>query len=101
VSVILKEIGMKVDDQVRLAIAEVDRMHQLVWTEQLMPIMPMVRVASADQAIDLAKEVEQGIGHTAVMHSKHLDHLIRMAHEINPSIFVKNPPSVSGLGLGG
>jgi acyl-CoA reductase-like NAD-dependent aldehyde dehydrogenase len=101
VSVILKEIGMRVDDQVRLAIAEVDRLHQLVWTEQLMPIMPLVRVASADEAIDLAKEVEQGMGHTAVMHSKHLDHLSRMAREINTSIFIKNAPSLAGLGFGG
>jgi aldehyde dehydrogenase len=107
VSVILKEIGMRVDDavstskQVRLAIAEVDRLHPLVWTEQLMPIIPLVRVASADEAIDLAKEVEQGMGHTAVMHSKHLDHLSRMAREINTSIFVKNAPSVAGLGFGG
>jgi acyl-CoA reductase-like NAD-dependent aldehyde dehydrogenase len=101
VSVILKEIGMRVDDQVRLAIAEVDRLHQLVWTEQLMPIMPLVRVASADEAIDLAKEVEQGMGHTAVMHSKHLDHLSRMAREIDTSIFIKNGPSIAGLGFGG
>lgn len=100
-SVILKEIGMGVDDQVRLAIAEVDRLHQLVWTEQLMPIIPLVRVASADEAIDLAKEVEQGMGHTAVMHSKHLDHLSRMAREINTSIFIKNAPSLAGLGFGG
>jgi aldehyde dehydrogenase len=101
VSVILKEIGREVDDQVRLAIAEVDRLHQLVWTEQLMPIIPMVRVGSADEAIDLSKEVEQGMGHTAVMHSKHLDHLSRMAREINTSIFVKNAPSIAGLGFGG
>ena len=101
VSVILKEIGMNVDDQVRLAIAEVDRSHQLFWTEQLMPIIPLVRVASAGEAIDLAKEVEQGMGHTAAMHSKHLDHLSRMAQEINTSIFIKNAPSVAGLGFGG
>jgi len=101
VSVILREIGMSVDDQTRLAIAEVDRLHQLVWTEQLMPIIPLVRVASADEAIDLAKEVEQGMGHTAVMHSRHLDHLSRMAREINTSIFVKNGPSIAGLGFGG
>jgi len=66
-----------------------------------MPIMPLVRVTSADEAIDLAKEVEQGMGHTAVMHSKHLDHLSRMSREINTSIFIKNGPSIAGLGFGG
>ena len=100
-SVILREIGMTVGDDVRLAIAEVPHDHQLVWTEQLMPIIPLVRVNSADEAIDLAKAVEQGMGHTATMHSKHLDHLSRMAREMNTSIFVKNGPSLAGLGFGG
>jgi hypothetical protein len=35
------------------------------------------------------------------MHSRHLDHLDRMAREINCSIFVKNGPSLAGLGWGG
>jgi len=52
-------------------------------------------------AIDLAKAVEQGMGHTAVIHSKHLDVLSRMSREINTSIFVKNGPCMAGLGYGG
>jgi aldehyde dehydrogenase len=100
-SVILREIGMMVGDDVRLAIADVPRDHQLVWTEQLMPIMPLVCVGTADEAIDLAKVVEQGMHHTATMHSKNLDNLSRMAREINTSIFVKNGPSLAGLGFGG
>jgi acyl-CoA reductase-like NAD-dependent aldehyde dehydrogenase len=100
-SVILREIGISVDESVRLAVAEVDSQHPLVWTEQLMPIMPLVRVQNADTAIDLAKEVEQGMGHTAMIHSKDLDVLSRMSREINTSIFVKNGPSLAGLGFGG
>ncbi len=98
---ILKEIGVSVGDEVKLALVEVDRMHALLWTEQLMPVMPLVRVPTADEAIDLAVALEGGRRHTAVMHSKHLDHLSRMAREINCSIFVKNGPSVAGLGFGG
>jgi acyl-CoA reductase-like NAD-dependent aldehyde dehydrogenase len=101
VSVVLREIGISVDDTMRLALVEVDRDHPLVWTEQLMPVIPLVRVGSADEAIDLAIEAEGGRGHTAVMHSKHLDHLSRMAREINTSIFIKNGPSLAGLGFGG
>jgi acyl-CoA reductase-like NAD-dependent aldehyde dehydrogenase len=100
-SVILSEIGVNVDDSVRLAIAETDAQHPLVWTEQLMPILPLVRVRNADEAIDLAKVVEQGMGHTAMIHSKNLDVLSRMSREINTSIFVKNGPSLAGLGFGG
>ncbi len=100
-AVILKEIGVTVGDEVRLAIADVPREHTLVWTEQMMPILPLVRVRDADAAIDLAIATEGGRKHTAVMHSRHLDHLSRMAKEINVSIFVKNGPCLAGLGYGG
>ncbi len=100
-SVILKEIGVTVGDEVRLAIAEVPREHTLVWTEQMMPILPLVRVPTADDAIDFAIAAEGGRRHTAVMYSRHLDHLSRMAKECNVSIFVKNGPNLAGLGYGG
>jgi aldehyde dehydrogenase len=100
-TVILREIGVGVDDSVRLVVAETDAQHPLVWTEQLMPVLPFVRVRNADEAIDLAKAVEQGMGHTAVCHSKNLDVLSRMSREINTSIFIKNGPSLAGLGFGG
>ena len=100
-SVILREIGVNVDEGVRLVVAETDAQHPLVWTEQLMPVIPLVRVRSADEAIDLAKAIEQGMGHTAMCHSKNLDVLSRMSREINTSIFVKNGPSLAGLGFGG
>jgi acyl-CoA reductase-like NAD-dependent aldehyde dehydrogenase len=98
---ILKQIGIGVDDSVKLALVEVPRDHPLLWTEQLMPVIPLVRVNSADEAIDLAVALEGGRGHTAVMWSKHLDRLSRMAREINCSIFVKNGSSLAGLGFGG
>jgi acyl-CoA reductase-like NAD-dependent aldehyde dehydrogenase len=100
-STILSEIGVKVDESVRLVVVETEAQHPLVWTEQLMPIIPLVRVRNADEAIDLAKAVEQGMGHTATIHSKNLDVLSRMSREINTSIFVKNGPSLAGLGFGG
>jgi hypothetical protein len=59
-SVLLAEIGVTVGDEVRLVLAEVPRDHPLVVSEQMMPIMPLVRVASADEGIDLAKKVEHG-----------------------------------------
>ena len=100
-SVILKEIGVTVGDEVRLAIAEVPREHTLVWTEQMMPILPLVRVPTADDAIDFAIQVEGGRRHTAVIYSRHLDHLSRFAKEADVSIFVKNGPNLAGLGYGG
>jgi acyl-CoA reductase-like NAD-dependent aldehyde dehydrogenase len=100
-NVLLREIGMDVGDEVRLVLVEVDKDHPLVLSEQMMPIMPLVRVPTANDGIDLAKNVEHGFRHTAIMHSKNLDNLSRMAREMDCSIFVKNAPSYAGVGYGG
>jgi len=100
-SVLLKEIGIDVGEEVRLLLVEVGRDHPLVLSEQMMPVIPLVRVRGAYEAIDLAKIAEHGFRHTAVMHSKNLDHLSRMAREMDCSIFVKNAPSFAGVGYGG
>lgn len=98
---ILSRAGMSVDPRVRLGLIEVDANHPLVWTEQMMPILPVVRVANANEGIDLAVQAELGRQHTASMFSKNLDHLSRMARVMNCSIFVKNGPTLAGLGYGG
>ncbi len=100
-NVLLKEIGVDVGDEVRLVVVEVERDHPLVLSEQMMPIIPLVRVRDADEGIDLAKAVEHGFRHTAVMHSKNLDNLSRMARVMDCSIFVKNGPAYAGVGYGG
>ncbi len=98
---ILMKIGKKVEDNIRLAIAPVDVGHPLIWTEQMLPVLPVTRVPNVNQAIELAKEAEHGFRHTAMMYSKNLDNLSRMARVMNCSIFVKNGPSYAGLGRGG
>lgn len=100
-SVILGKMGISVPDSVRLAVIEVTEDHPLLWTEQMMPVMPVCRVPDVNRGIDLAVEVESGNRHTAVMHSRDLDALSRMAKECNCSIFVKNGRSQAGLGLDG
>lgn len=99
--VILSKMGMSVPSTIRLGIVEVPIDHPLMWTEQMMPILPIARVPNADTAIDLALQMEGKCYHTAIMHSKHLDRLSRMARECNCSIFVKNGRSQAGLALGG
>ena len=99
--VILGKIGIQAGDEIRLAVVEVDHRHPLVWTEQLMPVFPVVRVANVDEGIDLAIAAEGGRRHTAAMHSRNIDKLSRMARLVNCSIFVKNGPCYAGLGEGG
>jgi acyl-CoA reductase-like NAD-dependent aldehyde dehydrogenase len=98
---ILSQMGIGAPSTTKLGVIEVDENHPLLWTEQMMPIMPVVRVPNASYAIDLAIKIEGGCRHTAIMHSKNLDHLSRMARECNCSIFVKNGRSQAGLGYGG
>ncbi|MBZ0299921.1 MAG: aldehyde dehydrogenase EutE, partial [Anaerolineae bacterium] len=100
-NVLLKEIGINVGDEVRQVVAVVEPDHQLVWSEQMMPIMPVVPMPNVYAAIELAVESEHGFRHTAVMHSKHVDHMTEMARAMDCSIFVKNGPSLAGLGFGG
>jgi acyl-CoA reductase-like NAD-dependent aldehyde dehydrogenase len=99
--VLLQQIGVDAGDEIRLVLVEVEHDHPLVVSEQMMPIMPLVRVRSAEEGIDLAKDVEHGFRHTAVMYSKNLDALSRMARVMDCSIFVKNAPALAGLGEGG
>jgi acyl-CoA reductase-like NAD-dependent aldehyde dehydrogenase len=67
----------------------------------MMPVMPITRVRDANTAIDLGLEMEGQNYHTAIMHSRNIDNLSRMAKLCNCSIFVKNGPSLNGLGFGG
>ncbi len=98
---ILAACGVQVGPEVRLVIADVPADHPLVWSEQLLPVLPVVRVPDVDRAIALAVEAEYGFGHSASMHSRDIGALSRMARAINTSIFVKNGPIVAGLGAGG
>jgi acyl-CoA reductase-like NAD-dependent aldehyde dehydrogenase len=98
---ILAELGRPADDRVRLLVAPVGADHPLLWTEQLCPVLPLTRAASVGEAMTLAREVEHGYGHTAVMHSRDVTELSRMARLMDTCIFVKNGPAYAGLGYGG
>ena len=75
--------------------------HPFVQHEMLMPVVGLVRARDVDEAIAMAKRVEHGFGHTAVMYSTNIETMSAMARVMNTSIFVKNAPNLAGLGLGG
>jgi len=100
-AVILAAAGIEVRGDPRLAVARVANEHPLVWTEQMMPVMPVTSVPSVEQAIELAKKAEHGFGHSAGMYSRDIEALSQMARVINTSIFTKNGPFFAGLGEGG
>lgn len=99
-SVIARGIGLAVPDSVRLLWSLVGNDHPFVWTEQLMPVMPVTVVGDVAAAIDLAQAVEGGHKHTAAMHSTNVANLTTMGRRMQCSIYVKNAPTLYGLGLG-
>lgn len=100
-ALILKEIGVSVGPEVRLIVAETPPDHPFVWTELLMPVLPVARVQSADEGMDWAVLAEHGFRHTASIYSKNIERLSKMARMMDCSIFVKNGPHYNGLGMGG
>ena len=99
-AVIARGIGLTVPEGTRLLWAEVGNDHPLVWTEQLMPLLPVTVARDVDAAIELAVAAEGGHRHTAAMHSTNVANLTKMGRAMQCSIFVKNGPTLFGLGLG-
>lgn len=97
----LERIGIRMDRPVELLIFEADFNHPFVQLEQMMPILPIVKVKNVDEAIDMAVEAEHGNRHTAMMHSKNIENLTKFARAIGTTIFVKNASSLAGVGADG
>ncbi|MDH3336875.1 MAG: aldehyde dehydrogenase EutE [Gammaproteobacteria bacterium] len=98
---ILARAGIASRGDPLLLVARVSNGHPLVWTEQMMPVIPVTAVPDVDRGIELAKEAEHGFGHSAGMYSRDIEALSKMARTINTSIFTKNGPFYAGLGEGG
>ncbi len=88
-------------DGLELVFGETDNDNPFVPTEQMMPFLPFVRCRDAEEAIRLAHESEHGFRHTAIIHSNNVRNMTRMGRLLDTTLFVKNGPSVAGLGLGG
>ncbi len=98
---ILSKIGVDVPDSVKVVLCETEADHPFVLEELMMPVLPVVQVKDIDAAIELAVKVEHGNRHTAMIHSKNVDNMTRLAKAIETTIFVKNAPSYAGIGVGG
>jgi aldehyde dehydrogenase len=66
-----------------------------------MPFIPVVRVRDVDAAIAAAVRAEHGYRHTAIIHSRNMDNVTKMARALNTTLFVSNGPCVAALGSGG
>ena len=93
--------GVNLPAGVQLLFAETNLDHAFVMEEQMMPMLPIVRVKDFDEAVEGARVSEHGYRHSAIIHSRNVDRMTIMARAMDTTIFVKNGPCVAGLGLGG
>jgi propionaldehyde dehydrogenase len=99
--VLLQAAGLTAGKPIGLLVAEVDREHPLVRTEQFVPFLPVVVARNADDAIDLGVEVEGGNHHTVMIHSNWPANVERFAREADCVVCVVNGSSLRGLGVDG
>jgi len=100
-SLLAKAAGATAPENLDLVFGETDMDNPFVPVEQMMPFLPFVRCRDIDQAIERAHESEHGFRHTAIIHSRDVRAMTRMGRLLDTTLFVKNGPSVAGLGLGG
>jgi aldehyde dehydrogenase len=100
-AVLASAIGVRVPSETPLLFGETNADHAFVETEQLMPFLPVVRVASVDDGIRAALKAEHGFRHTAIIHSRNAENVTKMARTLNTTIFVQNAPCFASLGSGG
>lgn len=92
-SVILREIGIKVGDDIRTVIFETSHDHPMVMIEQLMPVLPIVRVKDFNEALKYAAIAEHGDKHTAILHSKDINRITKYARTLQVTALIVNAPS--------
>ena len=100
-SVLAAAAGVSIPATCELLFGETDEHHPFVTVEQMMPFLPFVRARDVDHAIALAKHYEHGFRHTAIIHSRDVRNMTKMAREMDTTLFVKNGPCMASLGLGG
>ena len=100
-SVLARAIGLEVPASTEVLFGETKADHIFVDEEQMMPFLPIVRVPNVDVAIAEAVKAEHAYRHTGIMHSRNIEALTKMAQVIDTTLFIKNGPSMTGLGLGG
>jgi aldehyde dehydrogenase len=101
VPVLAQAAGINTPAGTQLLFAETSVDHLYVEEEQMMPMLPIVRVGSVEEGIEAAKKSEHNYRHTAIIHSHDVNHMTAMGRALDTTLFVKNGPSMAGLGLGG
>ena len=98
-AVLAEAAGVRVPAGTDLLFGETGEDHPFVQEEQMMPFLPVVRVRDVDAAIRASVRAEHGYRHTAVIHSKNVDNVTKMARAMNATLFVQNAPCFASLNV--
>jgi propionaldehyde dehydrogenase len=98
---ILAAAGIEIDSDPRIAVYETDFDDPLVHTEQMMPIIPIVRCKDFEEAMERAYIAEHDNKHSASIWSNDIDHVTAFGSIINTTIFVQNGGTMAAFGIGG
>lgn len=98
---ILDAAGIAYSGKPAVVIFEARKENPFVILEVMMPVLPIVRARDFDEALEYALEIEQGFRHTAILHSRGVERLSLAAKTMQTSVFVKNGPSLAGIGIRG
>jgi propionaldehyde dehydrogenase len=100
-NVILAAAGYEIDSDPRIAVYVTDFDDPLVHTEQMMPIIPIVRCRDFEEAMERAYIAEHGNLHSASIWSQSIDRVTAFGTIINTTIFVQNGGTMAAFGVGG
>lgn len=99
--VLAKAAGISIPSGTQLLFAETGADHPFVVEEQMMPFVPITRVKNLAEGVKRSLDAEHGYKHTSIIHSHDLEALTEMGRALDTTLFIKNGPCMSGLGLGG
>jgi aldehyde dehydrogenase len=99
--VLARVAGANIPSGMQLLFAETPADHLFVDEEQMMPFLPVTRVKTVEEGIELSKRAEKGYRHSAMIHSHDVARMTAMARALETTLFVKNGSCLAGLGGGG
>jgi aldehyde dehydrogenase len=100
-AVLARAAGVTIPQGTDLLFGETAEDHPFVQEEQMMPFVPIVRVADVDAGIRASIKAEHGYRHTAIIHTRDVGNATKMARALNTTLFIQNAPCFASLGIEG
>ncbi len=100
-SEILKMAGIDVNGEPGVAFFVAEQSHPYVHTEQLQPVIPIVRCRNFAQAVEWAVEAEHDCKHSAGIWSNDIYRVTEFGRVIDTTVFVQNGSTSAAFGAGG